>query len=126
MDGTTRRACLSASCATSGTLEHIDWVLVPNTRYIRADGSTVIGTTDTNGLFTFPLTNSYLAFADATPGIWTGLTNEWQGTSYACNHWTQGDGASGIYASIEVTDVDAISSNNGSCSSLAHLACAEQ
>ncbi|EKD41383.1 MAG: LenF, partial [uncultured bacterium] len=70
-DGVIRRACSSANCVTSGDGENIDWVLQPSTTYKRVDDTT-IGTTDANGIFSFPLDN---AFTDAAfdHGAWTGL-----------------------------------------------------
>lgn len=49
VDGLNRTACTTASCA-GGSSEHTDWVLQADTEYRRGDGTTVVGTTDSNGL----------------------------------------------------------------------------
>lgn len=56
-DGTNRIACTTPNCATGGTSEHTNWIFKPNKEYRRSDGTTIIGTTTANGVFSFPLTN---------------------------------------------------------------------
>ncbi|MBI39027.1 MAG: hypothetical protein CMF59_05470 [Leptospiraceae bacterium] len=55
-DSTNRIACSTANC-NSGTDKYTDWVLRPSQKYTRADGTTV-GTTNANGVFSFPLDES--------------------------------------------------------------------
>lgn len=50
------------------------WVLRANTEYRRSDGTTVIGTTNTNSVFTAPLINS---FSGENIEVWTGLKDNW-------------------------------------------------
>jgi hypothetical protein len=81
-----RRACTTQNCQTGGKSEGADWVLQPNATYTRLDG-TVIGTTNSAALFTFPLTNAISATAGRA---WTGLAfPEWTTpTGEACTNWT--------------------------------------
>ena len=58
VDGTNRIACTTANCS-GGAGEHTDWVLKASTAYVRSNGSTAIGTTTAEGIFSFPLTNSW-------------------------------------------------------------------
>src|SRR5690606_20294444 len=51
--GTERVACTTAQCSGCAS-EHVDWVLSPNTHYLRADGVTLVGTTNDLGLWSFP------------------------------------------------------------------------
>lgn len=85
-DNGSRRACTSQNCQTGGISENVDWVLRPNTTYTRVDG-TVIGTTTSVAIFTFPLTNALSASAG---GAWTGLDfPEWTTpANFACSNWT--------------------------------------
>lgn len=68
-----RVACSTAYCGT-GPGEAIGWVLEANTEYRRANGTTVIGTTNANAIFDFPLTNS---FTGVDEEYWTGFTDTW-------------------------------------------------
>ena len=82
VDGSSRVACTTSDCA-NGPSEHVDWPLAAQTLYYRID-STVIGSTDANGLFLFPL--------DASPArrsveVWTGLNTDWT-TGETCAAWT--------------------------------------
>jgi len=84
----TRRACSTAYCS-GGAAENLDWVLKPNTSYMRPD-ATPIGTTLSSGIFdlttaaNFSATNvTYLTGANATGG------NEWTITAASnCLNWT--------------------------------------
>lgn len=84
----TRIACQTAYC-TGGTSENINWVLSPNTTYTRSDG-TIIGTTNSAGIFPATLTNS---FSSTNTKIWTGLKADWtQWFDEDCNDWTSQNG----------------------------------
>lgn len=105
-----RRAC-DAGCAVD---QHIDWVLEPNTTYVRAlDGQTVIGTTTSEGIFGTTLDNSFTGTSDI---FWTGLKPEWGGyTSSAssddCNGWTNKNTNNTSYGKAfrgDVTDMNNI------------------
>ncbi|HEX7450659.1 MAG TPA: DUF1554 domain-containing protein, partial [Polyangiaceae bacterium] len=86
VDGTTRVACTSAQCTTGGAAEGVGWVLAPNTKYVREDGTTVIGTTSAAAIFVFPLTASFGTNGDS---YWTGLNTDWTTSPDSCSGWTQ-------------------------------------
>ncbi|PKA12234.1 hypothetical protein CH372_10220, partial [Leptospira meyeri] len=77
-DGIKRRACSTANCS-GGTSEHIDWVLKPNQQYKRKDGTTIIGTTNANGIFVSSLTNVIDPdmFDGASDHVFTGVNADW-------------------------------------------------
>lgn len=79
-----RVACSTSDCSGSGAAEHLDWVLKANTQYQRPNG-TVIGNTNTNGLFIGLLTNT----VSTAPGnAFTGLTQNWTVAGTHCISWT--------------------------------------
>jgi hypothetical protein len=125
VDGTTRVACTSADCGTSGVDEGVDWVLSPNTTYVREDGTTIIGTTSSAAIFPFPLDASI-----GTTGLsyWTGLEDDWTTSSDNCSGWTA---TSDVFANeglADATDSQAITGLSESCATLAgaFFACVEQ
>ena len=125
VDGTTRVACTSASCVTSGAAEGKDWALAPSTKYVRADGTTVIGTTSAAAIFTFPLTASF-----GTSGIsyWTGLSADWTTSADTCTSWSEVSGVSASVGLGDTSDSQAIAGAIDSCSTLAGnvFACVQQ
>ena len=128
VDGASRVACTTANCA-GGTTGQVDWVLLPSSTYIRADGVTTIGTTDTNGLFPLPLTNPYLLAENASPStqVWTGLNTDWTTSPYGtCTNWGAISGL-GNYARVDIsTTASILDGGTASCSANAFLACVEQ
>ncbi|HRP70608.1 MAG TPA: DUF1554 domain-containing protein, partial [Turneriella sp.] len=120
-----RTACTTANCGTGGATEHTDWVLLPTQRYTRSDG-TEIGTTNTAGIFIFPLTN---AVSTSSSSPWTGLSTTWL-TSFSCSNWstTTGTGTAGVtsYVSSMVLDAGFGGGNGLGCSVNYPLYCAEQ
>jgi cysteine-rich repeat protein len=124
VDGSSRIACVSAKCEDDGISESLDWVLAPNTTYVSADGTTVIGTTTNVAIFEFPLSASF-----GTSGLsyWTGLTSNWT-SGDTCSAWT---GTTGFFADEglgDATDSSAIQGVGESCATLAGavFACVEQ
>jgi len=87
VDGTNRVACTSANCATDGNDEHVDWVFQKDTTYVKTDGTTVVGTTDSLGLLEFPLSNKVGSLAN---NYWTGLEQNWT-TGSDCDDWSSND-----------------------------------
>ncbi|MCC5815872.1 MAG: DUF1554 domain-containing protein [Leptospira sp.] len=86
----TRRACTTANCS-GGTGEHIDWVLKPNTSYVRAVGTTALFVTNSNGIFTDDLSNGISP--DTTTYIyWTGLNTDFTSAAAHCVNWGNGTG----------------------------------
>ncbi|PJZ83689.1 hypothetical protein CH366_10275 [Leptospira harrisiae] len=99
-DGIKRRACSTANCS-GGTSEHIDWVLKPNQQYKRNDGTTVIGTTNANGIFVTSLTNSVEPnLVTGSDVVLTGINDNWT-PGDDCTDWT-GTGNTMIGAHLEV------------------------
>jgi hypothetical protein len=93
VDGLNRVACTTAGCS-GGTAEHVDWVLQASTEYRQIDEFTVIATTTTAGIFSFPLDNT-VESPTSTNTLWTGLNNtSWTTGSSTCSAWTDGSGAS--------------------------------
>ncbi len=114
--GTTRRACTTANCTNVG--ENLDWPLYANTAYIRPDG-TAIGTTNSAGIFIFPLTNSFDDSATARTGLYTNWTN-WSN----CSEWSSIVTTATI--GVPSTGTNSIYLNDVSCNSLYRVYCAEQ
>ncbi|MBX7057919.1 MAG: DUF1554 domain-containing protein [Leptospirales bacterium] len=128
-DGTNRRACTTASCS-GGAGEHIAWVLQSNKEYRRKDGTTVIGTTTANGVFTFPLTNSVEILANlvVTNGIVTGLNADWTSNANDCLDWsTNLGGNSSTVGTWDSTGSGLIGgAGTSGCSNIHMLVCVEQ
>lgn len=83
VDGTNRVACTTANCS-GGTGEHTDWVLTISTPYVKTNGTVAVGTTNSVGLFEFPLSAAIGSVANNT---WTGLEADWT-TGSDCVNWT--------------------------------------
>lgn len=75
-----RFACWNANCTPSDPSDLMNWVLQPNSTYYRASDGVEIGTTNSNSLLNFPLTNS---FNDSAMSLWhwSGFTNTWRAWS---------------------------------------------
>ena len=122
VDGANRVACTTANCGT-GTGEHTDWVFYSDTEYRRTDETTVIGTTDSNGLLNFNLTNSFGGFA---LNHFTGLDTDWTGHANNCSSWTA-TGVNGRVGNQQGATTLAISSMNSACTDASRrLVCIEQ
>jgi len=123
VDGVNRIACSSANCGTSGAAEGVDWVLQPAAQYVRPDG-TPVAATDTNGLLTFPLTNSIGASAGS---VWTGLSSDWTTSANNCSGWTTNNsGVSGAQGSAGASDSTAISASPATCDTSVSFYCVQQ
>lgn len=99
-----------------------DWVLDPNTHYVRPTGE-YIGTTNANAVFDFPL-KAAISMAEVL--VWTGLSASWI-ADYTCNDWTtnlqMGTGRAGYSGSL---DSGAIDSTLVACNQSYNLYCVEQ
>ncbi|HQI18577.1 MAG TPA: DUF1554 domain-containing protein [Leptospiraceae bacterium] len=95
-----RRASVTANLGDG----QIDWVLRPSKQYRRSDGITILGTTGSNSLFTFALTNSFVSSAG---GHWTGLASTWVYDACHCTGWTStaGSGRDGADNSTSTTAI---------------------
>src|SRR6478736_1249932 len=124
VDGTTRVACTSAHCVTSGAAEGVDWVLAPNTKYVRAD-NTVVGTTSAAAIFAFPLTNSV---GEIGYSYWTGLSGDWTTSTDTCNAWTEVSVVGASQGLADTLDSQSISGVVVNCGDLAGacFACVQQ
>ncbi len=91
---TSRIACTSSNCGTGGLSEHVDWVLSPNTTYVRSDGTTVIGTTNEYGIFTGTLTN-YIDGGGYPPMTGLSGTTWMVNSGNTCSDWTSSSGDAG-------------------------------
>ncbi|MCB1200944.1 MAG: DUF1554 domain-containing protein [Leptospiraceae bacterium] len=124
--GTARRACTSANCS-GGTSEHADWVLLPNTKYVRSDGTTEIFTTNSNGIFEFgTLTN---AISSGSGFVWTALNVNWTNNAQNCGNWSNTTGTN-VIRGIPNSTVNSIlatgTSNCDQTSPAVYLYCVEQ
>ncbi len=124
-----RHACTTANCS-GGASENLDWVLLPNTIYTRADGSTVIGTTNNAGIWLPPLDNTYdlPVGSNSAARIWVGQMDDWTNDPILnCNNWTDGTmGSGGRHARRDAIDSQAINFSNQLCSDNNALLCVEQ
>lgn len=126
VDATNRIACTTANC-TGGLSEHTDWVLAPNTTYVRGNGNAVIiGTTDANGLFVAPLDANYTSGLGVN--IWTGLQTNWRTDSETCSNWTDNTiGENGSFAITSTKGAGALRAGSQTCDlTMTNLACVEQ
>ncbi len=123
-EGTLRVACTTPNCS-GGSAEHTDWVLAANTQYTRVDG-TVIGTTNSSGIFAFALSQSIGTGFQTT---WTGFANDWttDGTNH-CNQWSSNNGGdNGTLGNTSVDHDGAINSGTANCDDNTNrLYCVEQ
>ncbi|MCW7469764.1 DUF1554 domain-containing protein [Leptospira kanakyensis] len=101
----------------------IAWVLKPFATYARNDDtSTVIGTTNANSLFTFPI----VAIRPTSTTAWTGLAADWtSAVGLHCGEWalTSGNGNAG---DTFATSSNAIRLNSFTCNSNLPFYCVEQ
>ncbi|MCW7480246.1 DUF1554 domain-containing protein [Leptospira kanakyensis] len=122
VDEVNRIACTSTDCLTGGTSEHVDWVLKPNTAYVRTADNVTIATTNSLGIFTSQ-TND--AENPQVTNVFTGLfTNGWTTLSGGnCAGWTQGTTAS---ARVALYSSSLHVSTNGDCANPSVIFCVEQ
>ena len=66
-----------------------DWVFGANQTYYRLDGTTVIDTTDANGVFTFEMDNTVMA-SIVNANTWTGMEIDMTESTHTCDSWTVG------------------------------------
>ena len=104
----------------------IQWVLKSNQTYQRPD-STIIGTTNANGLFNFPLQNPFAV----SGSFWSGLSTDWTNGTNNCvgsgGAWDPaGGGSNGLYGDASQTSSAAISSASQGCTNTHSILCVEQ
>ena len=127
-DITNRVACTSASCVTGGASEHVDWVLKTSTSYVRSNGITAIGSTNSLGLLPNTLSN---VWNGADTYSWTGLDSSplWQTDPSTCSSWTSSNvsPSTGSVGNNNNTDAQsAIGAGTSACDGTHFLICVEQ
>ncbi len=132
-DGTVRRACSTTNC-TGGVSENLDWVLKPATAYYKADGTTLVFTTNASGTFSTP-SDIKATVGEVTSEFWSGIySNTASGgwttlTPNTCTSWTVTTGSAlrGFPGVIPATNTgDWFGKNNATCSTTRNLLCVEQ
>jgi hypothetical protein len=125
LDGFSRTACSGVNCTpATGVEQSLDWPLFPGKNYVRADGVTVVATSNANALFAAPLTNS---IATGGAQVWTGLNIDWTTAIDTCSNWSDStSGFSGGRATANTTTNSAWSAGPNPCNVARALYCAEQ
>jgi hypothetical protein len=111
-----------------------DWPIRQGISYVRADGTTPIGTVNSYGVFDLPLTNSIISAA--TTYHWTGIDisiyPDIGGHTKSCNDWTNNTngvtaatGTGSIAASGAFLGITSIGSGRN-CDQDLHFYCVEQ
>jgi hypothetical protein len=86
----TRRACSTVLC-TDAT-ENVDWPVRANVTYYNIAGG-VIGTTNSAGIFLFPLTNPLVPEGQAS---YSGLNRDWTSSGNDCAQYTNSNLAASV------------------------------
>lgn len=112
-----------AVLSLSGTRQPTShWVLKNSAEYRRPD-NTVIGTTNANGTFDFPLTAPITANSTT---VWTGMNSTLGPDSASCNTFSYNvSPTEGKYGDLSAVTSDAFSKGNNFCSQSNALLCAE-
>lgn len=123
-DGTNRIACTTANCS-GGSSEHTEWVLKASKEYRRSDGTTVIGTTSSNGVFTFPLTAAIQTTVVGTNSTVTGLEKNWTSSANDCSNFSSAavNTSQGLH---DQTDDNLLSIGTSGCGNNMKIICVEQ
>lgn len=90
VDDVNRIACLTSNCLTGGVSEHTDWILKPDTIYVRAVDGTNIATTNSVGIFTIQTNDA--ENPSISTSIFTGLNTSGWTTRIGnhCSRWNDG------------------------------------
>ncbi|TGL86496.1 DUF1554 domain-containing protein [Leptospira congkakensis] len=93
VDDVNRIACTTSNCLTGGISEHVDWVLKPDTTYVRTADNVTIATTNSLGIFSSQTSD---AENPSVSTIFTGLnTSGWLTRSgNHCSRWSDGSNVS--------------------------------
>ncbi|HMW04810.1 MAG TPA: DUF1554 domain-containing protein [Leptospiraceae bacterium] len=128
----TRRACSSSYCNTSGSSENLDWVFKANSAYFQSNGTTLVGKTNSSGIFTSSF-NSYSislnsSFSNSSFNYWTGLNTDYTtNSSNNCSNWTSNAGGSNGTTGFSTSTIEnAFSFFTFACSNTNYLLCIEQ
>jgi hypothetical protein len=131
VDGFYRVACTQGNenCAPS---QHVGWVLAANTVYVRANGTTIIGTTNSAAIF--PLSGATLtaSFGANSATVYTGIGSDWTrhpgcGSYCDCTWFTSSSNSdrSSIGEASSLTS-NAIAQSTANCATSHALYCVEQ
>jgi len=116
-----RQACVSEWCQSGP--EGVDWVLAPNTSYVRVDGTPVFTTAANAVVVDYPLPNS----VGAGLNYWAGLREPWVMHEENCDGWTTADrDLRGRVGWAEGTNEGWIQGGNFTCDISSRLLCVEQ
>ncbi|XDD46625.1 DUF1554 domain-containing protein [Leptospira sp. WS39.C2] len=99
VDDVNRVACTTANCATGGNAEHLNWILKPNTNYVRAVDNATITTTNSFGIFSSQTNDAEIS---TITGIFSGFqASGWttRMTGGHCNRWMDGTNTPQLSAS---------------------------
>lgn len=124
-DSVLRVACTTANCS-GGVGEHTDWPLKSNTAYFRADGSTLIFTSNAEGIhnFSLPLVGNFSATVANT---WTGLSADWTTDANNCADWTDGTAGANSTRGLTISTTSiAVAAAPAACNAVLNLYCVEQ
>ncbi|MDA9951535.1 DUF1554 domain-containing protein [Oligoflexaceae bacterium] len=114
-DGTNRKSTVGSQ---------IDWVLRPNSEYYQENGSTLIATSTSAGVFTFNLDN---AISTESEEIHTGIGFNWDSHSiYDCENWSIDSGGNVEWGTSDALTDDALSTNLSNCSVSRPIYCVQQ
>ncbi|XDD54390.1 DUF1554 domain-containing protein [Leptospira sp. WS4.C2] len=103
----------------------MDWVLKPNKEYRQSNGTTIVGTTTANGIFTFPLTNPFRSTVPNSNMTATGLNGNWTSNANDCSNWT-GTGSFTMALYNETTSDAIFANGTAGCTNTAAIICVEQ
>lgn len=119
VDSSNRIASVSADAGDG----QVNWVLRPDTEYLRADGTLLF---TTNSASIFPMGSGLRSpfTADAAVRWWTGLDTTWQ-VLVTCTNWTATAGF-GTRGTSAVTTTSALSEASNACGTGIRLLCVRQ
>ncbi len=124
VDDVNRIACTTSNCLTGGISEHVNWILKPNTTYVRAVDGVTIATTNSFGIFSSQTNDAEnpsvtTIFSGFDAGGW--LTR----SGGHCNRWTDGTNASLLGAAPNSNQLY-ISTGGITCDTFSVILCVEQ
>lgn len=125
VEGTYRALIVDGTDRVAKPGSQVAWVLKPETKYYRANGTTLIGETTSQAIFPFPL--------QAAPQLsgtyaWTGLETDWERADDHCALWTSTSSTTvkGRVGQSTATTAEALAQTERVCSGVASLYCVQQ
>lgn len=124
--GSTRRACSTSYCS-GGVSENLDWVFKATSSYFRSDGTTLVGKTNTSGIFASGTNTTFNnSFSNSSLLYWTGINLDYTNNSNNCVNWTSNSGANNGIIGNSLSNDTALSSSLFACNTSNYLLCVEQ